>query len=170
MPAATCPRQPAGDRGGYQRRRRWLPGQRDGACDQPNRPTATGWAHATDNCDPEFEVTYADSVAPGSCPQARVITRRWTATDDCQNSSTCVQTITVVDTIPPLVLCRPTGPSSATSRWTSASPSCRTTATRTPPSRVRRARRGRCPQGMGRRPDLESHRRLRQCRGLHPTR
>ncbi len=76
-------------------------------CDQLSDPAATGMATATDNCDPVFEITYSDSVAPGSCPQAKVVTRTWTAKDDCQNTSTCVQIITVVDTTPPVVMCPP---------------------------------------------------------------
>jgi hypothetical protein len=46
---------------------------------------------------------------PPALPGAtiNVIDRTWTATDDCGNSSTCVQRITVRDTTPPVIVCQP---------------------------------------------------------------
>ncbi len=44
-------------------------------------------------------------VLPGST--INVISRRWTATDDCGNVSTCVQQITVRDTSPPALVAPP---------------------------------------------------------------
>src|SRR5207247_8475971 len=41
-------------------------------------------------------------VLPGAT--VNVINRTWTATDDCGNSSTCVQQITVRDTAPPVII------------------------------------------------------------------
>ncbi len=58
---------------------------------------------ATDNCDPSPAVTYSDSVAAGACAAEQTITRTWTATDDCGNATSCAQTITVVDTTPPVL-------------------------------------------------------------------
>ena len=55
---------------------------------------------ATDPCG-QVNLTYTD-VATGTCPT--VVTRTWTASDGCGNSSTCVQTITIVDTTPPAAL------------------------------------------------------------------
>ena len=43
------------------------------------------------------------TVAPDSSGGARVISRTWTATDGCGNSASAVQTITVQDTIPPVL-------------------------------------------------------------------
>ena len=43
------------------------------------------------------------TVTNGACPQ--VITRTWTLTDLCGNSSAWSQTVTVVDTTPPAVGC-----------------------------------------------------------------
>ena len=74
-------------------------------CDASSDPSSTGSATATDNCEGAPTITMSDSVASGSCPQASVITRTWTATDACGNSSTCVQTITVEDTTPPAISC-----------------------------------------------------------------
>ncbi|MCP4580979.1 MAG: T9SS type A sorting domain-containing protein [candidate division Zixibacteria bacterium] len=56
---------------------------------------------ATDNCDPAPTVTFDESTTPGSCDQSYILTRTWTATDDCDNSDVCVQVVTVMDTTPP---------------------------------------------------------------------
>ncbi len=74
-------------------------------CDESSDPANTGTATATDNCDNDVTIDYSDQTAPGSCPQESVITRTWTATDDCGNSSSCVQIITIVDTTPPVITC-----------------------------------------------------------------
>ena len=42
----------------------------------------------------------------GPCPQ--VITQTWLITDGCGDTETCTQTVTVVDTTPPVINC-PTG-------------------------------------------------------------
>jgi hypothetical protein len=64
----------------------------------PNPPSAT------DNCDDDVDVVHTgDSDPEGTCPT--VITRTYTATDDCGNTATCTQTITVSDTTPPVVEC-----------------------------------------------------------------
>ena len=75
-------------------------------CDDSTDPGDTGSATATDNCE-VAAVTYADSVGAGSCLQASIITRTWTATDGCGNSSSCAQIITVVDTTAPVITCPP---------------------------------------------------------------
>ena len=54
----------------------------------------TGIAIATDNCGGTVKITYTDVTS--SCGNdSYVITRTWKATDPCQNSSECVQKITV---------------------------------------------------------------------------
>ncbi len=58
-------------------------------------------AEASDNCG-EVTVTYTDDVADGDCPQEYTITRVFTAEDECGNTSTASQTITVVDTTAPV--------------------------------------------------------------------
>jgi hypothetical protein len=58
---------------------------------------------ATDNCDLDVDVVHSGDSPSGTCPT--IITRTYTATDDCGNISTCTQTITVDDTIPPQVSC-----------------------------------------------------------------
>src|SRR5204862_2721187 len=58
---------------------------------------------ACDACDPSPSFTFADSTTAGSCPQDYSVTRTWTATDHCSNSSTARQTITVHDTTAPVI-------------------------------------------------------------------
>jgi len=74
-------------------------------CDQSTDPDNTGIASATDNCDVAPVVTHNDVITPGSCPQSYTIDRTWVATDACGNSSTCLQTIIVEDTTPPVITC-----------------------------------------------------------------
>jgi hypothetical protein len=66
-----------------------------------------GSAWAEDNCDPEPVITWNDVEIPGVCPQEYCIERTWTATDACDNSASCVQTICVVDDTPPVIYCAP---------------------------------------------------------------
>ncbi len=58
---------------------------------------------ATDNCDSNPTISFSETNAPGSCAGSSVLTRVWTATDVCGNSSTATQTITVIDTTAPLL-------------------------------------------------------------------
>jgi hypothetical protein len=67
-----------------------------------------GLATATDDCG-VASITHADSAEPGVCPVKEVITRTWTATDICGNSSSCAQIITVEDTQPPVIAGCPAG-------------------------------------------------------------
>ncbi|MDF1699230.1 MAG: HYR domain-containing protein [Saprospiraceae bacterium] len=59
-----------------------------------------------DNCDANPVVSFMDSaVSPGSCSGEYSFTRTWTVTDECDNETQDVQTITVVDNTPPTALC-----------------------------------------------------------------
>src|SRR5690606_5687458 len=73
-------------------------------CDEDTLPANTGSATATDLCDMDVTPTYADVTAAGDCDQEYVITRTWTAVDDCGNANTCTQVITIVDTTAPVCL------------------------------------------------------------------
>ncbi|HEY3387386.1 MAG TPA: HYR domain-containing protein, partial [Saprospiraceae bacterium] len=75
------------------------------ACTASTLPANTGTATATDNCDPIPVITYVDVTTAGACPQEGTITRTWTATDACGNTSTCVQTIVIDDSVAPLITC-----------------------------------------------------------------
>lgn len=73
-------------------------------CNTDTSPAATGTATAIDECDPNATVSYSDDEVPGACPQAKTIKRTWTASDTCGNTATCLQTINVSDTTPPIIV------------------------------------------------------------------
>jgi hypothetical protein len=58
---------------------------------------------ATDNCDPAPVVTYNEARANGDCANSYTLIRTWTATDACGNTSSSVQTITVLDRTAPVL-------------------------------------------------------------------
>jgi len=66
-------------------------------------------ATATDNCDESPIVTVRDSSngGEGCKDDPLIITRIYTATDDCGNESSCFETITVIDDVPPEITCPP---------------------------------------------------------------
>lgn len=77
-------------------------------CDGSDSPDQTGMASVSDNCDPEPQVSFADELVPAEegedCPQSYAIERTWTAMDASGNISVGLQTITVQDTTPPVLL------------------------------------------------------------------
>ena len=74
-------------------------------CADSTAPSSTGAATATNSCSTNIVVASSDSVAAGTCTQEEVITRTWTGTDECGNSNSCEQVITVVDNIAPVITC-----------------------------------------------------------------
>ena len=54
-----------------------------------------------DNCDNTLDATFTDAVAAGACPGEEIITRTWSLTDDCHNTTAHIQIITVKDNTPP---------------------------------------------------------------------
>jgi len=48
---------------------------------------------ATDNCDTDVEITFVENTTPGACGDSYVVTRTWTATDNCGNQDVQTQTI-----------------------------------------------------------------------------
>jgi gliding motility-associated-like protein len=72
----------------------------------PNTPVFTQ-AIATDECDSGAILTFKDAKTEGSCAGSYSITRTWTATDSCGNSSNASQTINVVDTTAPTIASLP---------------------------------------------------------------
>ena len=67
-----------------------------------SRSALNGVATATDDCH-EVVITHSDGPMTGLCPETFV--RTWTATDECDNTSTCTQTMTVIDDTPPVITC-----------------------------------------------------------------
>ena len=54
-------------------------------------------------CDQTFTTTVLSSITNGTCP--KIITRTWKVTDGCSNNASCSQTVTVIDTTPPVTQC-----------------------------------------------------------------
>ena len=64
----------------------------------------TGEATATDACN-DVTVTYSDDPVEGNCQGEGTIYRVWTATDACDNNTSCTQIIHIVDTQAPDIVC-----------------------------------------------------------------
>ena len=75
---------------------------RDAACNYDASVAVTGdVTDEADNCDNTLDAIYGDVVTGGTCPGELIITRTWSLTDDCTNTTTHVQIITVEDNTPP---------------------------------------------------------------------
>ena len=77
------------------------PANRTVECGADTSANATGFATAQDGCG-SVTISYADGVS-NKCGGTKVISRVWTAIDECGNSASCVQTITVQDTTKPTI-------------------------------------------------------------------
>ncbi|RKT00797.1 gliding motility-associated C-terminal domain-containing protein [Flavobacterium sp. 123] len=64
-------------------------------------------ATATDGCNSTFSLTSADVTTNGACAGSYSVTRTWTATDACGNTSTASQTINVQDITAPVIAALP---------------------------------------------------------------
>jgi hypothetical protein len=58
---------------------------------------------AADNCDSSVSVIFTEKRINGICASNYKLIRTWTASDDCGNTTTHSQTVTVQDTTPPLI-------------------------------------------------------------------
>ncbi|MEZ4950507.1 MAG: hypothetical protein R2784_14140 [Saprospiraceae bacterium] len=50
----------------------------------------------------QLTIVESQQTLPGSCPQETVVIRTWTATDDCGNSDSVSQTVTMQDSESPV--------------------------------------------------------------------
>ncbi|MDO9256079.1 MAG: choice-of-anchor L domain-containing protein, partial [Bacteroidales bacterium] len=64
-------------------------------------------ASATDNCGSDFTLTFEDVTTPGACAGSYSVTRTWTATDACGNTSEALQKINVQDVTAPVIAALP---------------------------------------------------------------
>ncbi len=69
-------------------------------CDAVPAPAAVT---ASDDCDPAPFIDFLETRIDGECPNNYTLIRTWTATDECGAESSGMQTITVVDTTPPVL-------------------------------------------------------------------
>ena len=58
---------------------------------------------ATDDCDTEVDVRSAEQRVDGPCADTYELVRTWTATDNCGNTATATQVITVIDPVAPVL-------------------------------------------------------------------
>ena len=77
------------------------------SCDESTDPSVTGQATAVDCNDVVLPLTYTNVQTAGVCANSYTITRTWTAVDECGNTSTEDQIITVQDVTPPTITCPP---------------------------------------------------------------
>ncbi|MBK7709888.1 MAG: hypothetical protein IPJ37_02130 [Bacteroidales bacterium] len=75
---------------------------KDAACGYDASVTVTGdVTDEADLCDVTLNATFTDLVSNGTCVGEQIITRTWSLTDDCGNTTTHLQVITVRDNIAP---------------------------------------------------------------------
>ena len=74
-------------------------------CDEV--PAAPADVVAQDDCDALIDVVYNEVRVDGDCANNYTLTRTWTATDDCNNTATATQIITVIDNTAPDILNAP---------------------------------------------------------------
>lgn len=79
-----------------------LPSDTTVECGASTDTNATGSAVGTDGCG-GVSITFVD-VTSNTCGEARIIHRVWTATDACSNQTSGTQTVTVVDSTPPVLI------------------------------------------------------------------
>jgi uncharacterized repeat protein (TIGR01451 family) len=71
-----------------------------------------------------FIIAVVDTATnAGACGAGFVASRTWSATDDCGNASRCVQTVTVVDTTAPAIVCASNKTVELGAEWTFDPPS-----------------------------------------------
>ena len=79
-----------------------VPGDVSVECDAVPAPATVT---ASDTCDTVIPVMFGESQTNGSCEDEYVLTRSWTAADDCGNDVTAQQFVSVDDTLAPTISC-----------------------------------------------------------------
>ena len=72
-------------------------------CSESTDPSVTGVATAIDNCEGEIVITYSDEIVYGACRFDAVLTRTWTATNDCDETLSASQEIQITDSTIPIM-------------------------------------------------------------------
>ncbi len=75
-------------------------------CDAVPNPVTLS---AGDNCDPDVPVEFAEVSTAGICLGDYLLDRTWSAADDCGNTASVDQLVSVQDTTPPVVTMQPNG-------------------------------------------------------------
>lgn len=70
--------------------------------DVTGRPT-----DLADQCDETVNLSFEDVITPGDCANSFTVSRRWQIFDDCGNSRSFTQLLTVTDTTPPVFTVAP---------------------------------------------------------------
>ncbi len=73
-------------------------------CTSPHDPAITGQPTYADNCSSSIEIIFEDDNSNIVNCTGDLI-RTWTATDECGNSASCDQSITITDDAPPTISC-----------------------------------------------------------------
>lgn len=60
-----------------------------------------------DQCDETVNLSFDDEITPGACANNFTVAREWRIFDDCGNSRSFTQTLTVIDTTGPVVVTAP---------------------------------------------------------------
>lgn len=82
-----------------------IPGDITVECDNvPDPPVIGTDITATDNCSDPVSINLQISTMPGICANAYTLLYTWTAEDDCGNTSSASQEITVIDTTVPVLV------------------------------------------------------------------
>ena len=79
-----------------------LPDNQTVECSDDLTPSSLGTAVATDDCGTPPNISFKDVRANRDCPNNYIIARTWTATDECNLTTTHTQVITVQDTTAPV--------------------------------------------------------------------
>ncbi len=86
----------------------------------PIPPLGVGGVTATDNCDTNVQLDFNETIAGGNCNY--VMTRTWTATDDCGHVTSASQTITLTDDDAPVLVGLPAADINASCGYLPAPP------------------------------------------------